>query len=103
MWLYSMAAAGCLAMATPVKPFHCCTPAIAPSLCRVYIAFDEDDRVYGVQSLRDAVDEYVSQAVAAEDAKRWHPRGYRPGVTVDHTTLLVTVHWVSERHCLCCQ
>jgi len=31
-----------------------------------------------------------------QDAKRWHPPGYVPGVTVDGSTLVATLHWV---HC----
>lgn len=62
----------------------------------MYIAFDDNDPVYGLDSVRVAVDTHVSKAVAVEDAKRWHPRRYRAGETVDHSTLLVTVHWVGE-------
>lgn len=65
---------------------------------RIYVAFDEGDHVYSLQSLRDAVDDYVSRSVAAENAKRWHPQGYKPGATVDNTTLFATVHWVSKIH-----
>jgi hypothetical protein len=39
------------------------------------------------------VHQEFDRLVQQEDAKRWHPSGYKEG-SVDYSTLLITLHWV---------
>jgi hypothetical protein len=72
-------------------------PLLPPSARRsFYFAFDHNDRIFENAAHRDAVTAEILKRVAAEDAKRWHPPGYVPGVTADGSALAVSVHWV---HC----
>lgn len=69
--------------------------------CRIYLAFDEVDAVFNQSKIRDAVSGAILDSVAVEDARRRHPKGYQPGVTLDPSALLLSVHWVgSLRSCL---
>jgi hypothetical protein len=70
------------------------TPA-AGRCCRLFLAYDEVDPVFGKTSVRAAVDAVLQQALAAEDGKRWHPPGYQHGSTIDPSALLVSLDWVS--------
>lgn len=63
---------------------------------RVYLAFDHDDPIYEDAGWRDKIEAEFNRIVKEEDARRWHPPGYIPGVTIDGSALLVSLHWV---HC----
>ena len=67
-----------------------------PPLRSFYFAYDHNDRAYERAEVRAAISARYAAALAVEDAKRWHPPGYVPGVTVDASTLVASVHWV---HC----
>ena len=94
------------------------TPRAVPTR-RFYLAFDHNDALYEKESFRQHVEAEFGTMLAAEvrrwfmavagsclasvlqrplsqDAKRWHPPGYKPGVTVDGSSLVATLHWV---HC----
>ena len=45
---------------------------------------------------RAAIAARLSELVAEEDARRWHPPGYVAGRSLDGSTLLISLHWV---HC----
>lgn len=69
-------------------------PTLQPAyIYRLYLGFDGVDPVYSQAVIRGAVQARIKEAVAAEDAGRWHPVGYQPG-TVSPSALLVSVHWV---------
>jgi hypothetical protein len=69
-------------------------PCLAACARRFYFAFDDVDPVYNQTHWRNAVEAAISNAIAAEDAKRWHPDNYTLG-SIDPSALLVSVHWVS--------
>jgi hypothetical protein len=60
------------------------------------LAFDTVDIVFNRTSVRFSVESAFKAAVAAQDAKLWHPLGYQHGVTIDPSALIVSLHWVSQ-------
>lgn len=74
---------------------------------RVYVAYDVADPVYGTDTARAAVERAFVHAVEVEAARRWHPPHYT-NRTVDSTTLIATLQWVSAllrraQACILCQ
>lgn len=75
----------------PVSRVHMCL------LCyRLYVAFDTKDKVYNSTSARNSMEALFKQSVSAADANLWHPPGYQHGVSVDPSSLLISLHWVSQ-------
>jgi hypothetical protein len=66
------------------------------SLCRFYLAFDHNDKIYESAAWRSTISKDFKRKLAQENAKRWHPEGHILGETIDASTLVATLHFV---HC----
>ena len=75
---------------------HSFTVTASPTfLYRFYFAYDHNDASYEKAEVRAAITAAFAAALAAENARRWHPAGFVGGEP-DYSTLVATVHWV---HC----
>ena len=62
---------------------------------RFYFAYDHNDPVFESPAERAKIEQEFNRQLQAENAKRWHPEGWKEG-DIDGSTLIVTLHWV---HC----
>lgn len=61
---------------------------------RFYFAYDHDDPILSGPSARDKIQARFAALVAYEDTRRWHPRGYVQGNSIDPSSLIASMHWV---------